>query len=87
MSNTVSCIPGSTTTNFFPAIFSRIWPAQPDVNFEVGSGSHAAQTAEIMKRIEPVRLDYRSEMVLVVGDVNSTRQRDDRLPAPTSRIG
>jgi UDP-N-acetylglucosamine 2-epimerase (non-hydrolysing) len=44
----------------------------PDVNLEVGSGSHAVQTAEIMKRIEPVLIDYKPDMVLVVGDVNST---------------
>jgi len=42
------------------------------VNLEAGSGSHAVQTAEIMKRIEPVLLDYRPQMILVVGDVNST---------------
>ncbi len=45
---------------------------RPEVNLQVGSGSHAVQTAEIMKRIEPVLLDYKPQMVLVVGDVNST---------------
>jgi UDP-N-acetylglucosamine 2-epimerase (non-hydrolysing) len=45
---------------------------KPDVNLEAGSGSHAVQTAEVMKRIEPVLLDYKPQMVLVVGDVNST---------------
>jgi len=45
---------------------------KPDVNLEVGSGSHAAQTAEIMKRFEPVCLDHRPDWVVVVGDVNST---------------
>src|ERR1700691_1342319 len=44
----------------------------PDVNLEVGSGSHAVQTAEIMKRIEPVLIDYKPDIILVVGDVNST---------------
>ena len=44
----------------------------PDVNLQTGSGSHAVQTAEIMKRLEPVLLDYKPQMVLVVGDVNST---------------
>jgi UDP-N-acetylglucosamine 2-epimerase (non-hydrolysing) len=44
----------------------------PDVNLGVGSASHATQTAEIMKRIEPVLLEYQPRMVLVVGDVNST---------------
>jgi UDP-N-acetylglucosamine 2-epimerase (non-hydrolysing) len=45
---------------------------KPDVNLQVGSGSQAAQTAEIMKRIEPVLLEYKPQMLLVVGDVNST---------------
>jgi UDP-N-acetylglucosamine 2-epimerase (non-hydrolysing) len=45
---------------------------QPDMNLQVGSGSQAAQTAEIMKRIEPVLLQYKPQMLLVVGDVNST---------------
>ena len=45
---------------------------KPDLNLEVGSGSHAAQTAEVMKRLEPVMLDYKPQIVLVVGDVNST---------------
>jgi len=44
----------------------------PDVNLEVGSGSHAAQTADILKRIEPVLLEQKPDVVLVVGDVNST---------------
>src|SRR5207247_2225414 len=35
-------------------------------------GSHAAQTAEIMKRIEPVMLDVRPDLVVVGGDENST---------------
>jgi UDP-N-acetylglucosamine 2-epimerase (non-hydrolysing) len=44
----------------------------PDVSLEVGSGSHASQTAEVMKRLEPVLNDVRPDVVLVVGDVNST---------------
>jgi UDP-N-acetylglucosamine 2-epimerase (non-hydrolysing) len=52
--------------------FADLGLPQPDVNLQVGSGSHAVQTAEIMKRIEPVLLDYKPQMVLVVGDVNST---------------
>lgn len=44
----------------------------PDVNLEVGSASHAAQTAEILKRVEPILLDQQPDVVLVVGDVNST---------------
>jgi UDP-N-acetylglucosamine 2-epimerase (non-hydrolysing) len=45
---------------------------EPDVNLEVGSGSHAVQTAEVMKRFEPVVLERKPDVVLVYGDVNST---------------
>jgi UDP-N-acetylglucosamine 2-epimerase (non-hydrolysing) len=44
----------------------------PDFNLEVGSGSHAAQTAQVMERFEPVLDRERPAAVLVVGDVNST---------------
>lgn len=52
--------------------FSELGIPEPDVNLEVGSGSHAIQTAEIMKRFEPVLVDYKPDVVVVVGDVNST---------------
>lgn len=45
---------------------------EPDVNLEVGSASHAVQTAQIMKAFEPVVLEHKPDAVLVVGDVNST---------------
>jgi len=45
---------------------------RPDFELAVGSGSHAIQTAEIMRRFEPVLRDEQPEAVLVVGDVNST---------------
>jgi UDP-N-acetylglucosamine 2-epimerase (non-hydrolysing) len=54
------------------SFFADLGLPKPDVNLQVGSGSHAVQTAEIMKRIEPVLLAYKPDMVLVVGDVNST---------------
>ena len=44
----------------------------PDLNLDVGSGSHAHQTAEIIARFEPVVTDCRPDLVLVYGDVNST---------------
>src|SRR5262245_43617075 len=44
----------------------------PDTSLEVGPGSHAQQTAEIMRRLEPVLEARRPDVLLVVGDVNST---------------
>lgn len=45
---------------------------QPDYHLQVGSGTHAQQTAEIMRRLEPVLLESRPDGIIVVGDVNST---------------
>jgi UDP-N-acetylglucosamine 2-epimerase (non-hydrolysing) len=53
-------------------LFADLRLPQPDLNLEVGSGSHAQQTAEVMKRFEPALDTYRPSCVLVVGDVNST---------------
>jgi UDP-N-acetylglucosamine 2-epimerase len=44
----------------------------PDHMLEVGSGSHAQQTARVMERLEPVLLDEKPDLVMVPGDVNST---------------
>jgi UDP-N-acetylglucosamine 2-epimerase (non-hydrolysing) len=44
----------------------------PDYMLEVGSGSHAQQTARVMERLEPVLTDERPDLVIVPGDVNST---------------
>lgn len=53
-------------------LFDALALPTPDVNLGVGSGSHAQQTAEIMKRFEPVLEEVGAQAVLVVGDVNST---------------
>jgi len=53
-------------------LFEDLRLPRPDVNLEVGSGSHAVQTAEVMKRFEPVVDQHRPSCVVVVGDVNST---------------
>src|SRR5882672_9965327 len=52
--------------------FAELGIPAPDVNLEVGSGSHAVQTANIMTRFEPVLEREKPDWVLVVGDVNST---------------
>jgi UDP-N-acetylglucosamine 2-epimerase (non-hydrolysing) len=44
----------------------------PQFNLGVGSGSHATQTAEVMRRLEPILDTLKPDLVLVVGDVNST---------------
>src|SRR4029077_7053841 len=54
------------------AFFHDLQLPKPDVWLGVGSGSHAAQTAEIMKSFEGVLSAERPEFVVVVGDVNST---------------
>lgn len=58
--------------NMSKLFFEELGIPKPDINLEVGSASHAAQTAEIMKRFEPVVLEFKPDYVLVVGDVNST---------------
>lgn len=52
--------------------FHQLGIPNPDINLEVGSSSHACQTAEIMKAFEPIVLNQAPDLVLVVGDVNST---------------
>ena len=52
--------------------FAQLDIPAPDHNLLVGSGSHAVQTAEVMRRFEPVLTASRPDAVLVVGDVNST---------------
>jgi UDP-N-acetylglucosamine 2-epimerase (non-hydrolysing) len=53
-------------------LFEDLALPRPDINLEVGSGSHAVQTAEVMRRFEPVVDEHRPSCVVVVGDVNST---------------
>ena len=52
--------------------FQELDLPQPDVNLNVGSGTHAWQTAQIMMHFEPVLVDYQPDWVVVYGDVNST---------------
>jgi UDP-N-acetylglucosamine 2-epimerase (non-hydrolysing) len=53
-------------------IFADLGLPRPDINLGVGSGTHTAQTAEVMRRFEPLIDEHRPACVLVVGDVNST---------------
>jgi UDP-N-acetylglucosamine 2-epimerase (non-hydrolysing) len=54
------------------ALLDDLDAPKPDVMLDVGSASHAAQTARIMERFEPVLIEHRPAWVVVVGDVNST---------------
>ncbi len=58
--------------NMSGQFFRDLGIPDPQYHLEVGSGSHAQQTAEIMRRIEPVLDQLRPTAVIVVGDVNST---------------
>jgi UDP-N-acetylglucosamine 2-epimerase (non-hydrolysing) len=52
--------------------FDELGIPRPDIELAVGSGTHAAQTAEVMKRFEPVLEAEQPQAIVVVGDVNST---------------
>jgi len=54
------------------SFFRDLEMSPPALNLEVGSGPHGAQTAEIMRRLEPVVLAEEPDGVLVYGDTNST---------------
>ena len=54
------------------SFFEDLGMPKPDVDLEVGSGSHAEQTARIMIEFEKVCLRERPDLIIVVGDVNST---------------
>lgn len=53
-------------------LFTDLELPRPDVNLGVGSGSHASQTADVMKLFEPVLDRFVPSCIVVVGDVNST---------------
>src|ERR1022692_4621445 len=54
------------------AFFDDLELPAPDLNLEVSGGTGTFQTAEVMKRLEPVFLEQRPDLLVVVGDVNST---------------
>jgi UDP-N-acetylglucosamine 2-epimerase (non-hydrolysing) len=59
-------------TGLSDVFFKQLGLPEPDHHLDVGSGSHAAQTAQVLERLEPVLLKERPDLVVVVGDVNST---------------
>lgn len=58
--------------NMSDIFFQQLGMPEPNVNLQVGSGSHAQQTAAVMSSFEPVVLETKPDMVVVYGDVNST---------------
>jgi UDP-N-acetylglucosamine 2-epimerase (non-hydrolysing) len=58
--------------NMSDVFFQQLGMPAPGVNLQVGSASHAQQTAQIMGKFEPVVLEKKPELVVVYGDVNST---------------
>ncbi len=58
--------------NMSDVFFQQLAMPTPDINLEVGSGTHAQQTSQIIARFEPVVLEIRPDWVVVYGDVNST---------------
>jgi UDP-GlcNAc3NAcA epimerase len=54
------------------AFFRELSMPDPDLNLEIGSGPHGAQTAQMLEALEPVLLEHEPDGVLVYGDTNST---------------
>ncbi len=54
------------------SFFRDLGIPEPDVNLGVGSGSHGEQTAEVLRKIEPLLIERHPDVLVVVGDVNST---------------
>ena len=58
--------------NMSDVFFQQLGMPAPDVNLQVGSGSHAQQTAAVMSQFAPVVTEKKPSLVVVYGDVNST---------------
>ena len=58
--------------NMSDAFFADLGMPKPDIHLGVGSGSHAEQTGRVMIEYEKILTDRKPDLVVVVGDVNST---------------
>src|SRR5271166_790357 len=58
--------------NMSDVFFQQLGMPTPDINLEVGSGSHAQQTSQIIARFETIVVEHKPDWVVVYGDVNST---------------
>ena len=58
--------------NMSDVFFKDLNLPEPDIHLGVGSGTHAEQTGQVMIAYEKVLLEHRPDMVIIVGDVNST---------------
>ena len=58
--------------NMSDVFFQDLGLPEPDIHLGVGSGSHAEQTGRVMMAYEKVLLEHKPDLVVVVGDVNST---------------
>ena len=59
-------------SNMSDVFFHELGMPAPDINLEVGSGTHAQQTSQIIARFEAVAVEHKPDWVVVYGDVNST---------------
>jgi UDP-N-acetylglucosamine 2-epimerase (non-hydrolysing) len=75
--------------NMSKVFFQELDIPTPDINLDIGSGSHAEQTAKVMLRFEKVVSDLRPDWVLVYGDINSTLAAAlvcAKLPVPVAHV-
>ncbi|MCI0472646.1 MAG: UDP-N-acetylglucosamine 2-epimerase (non-hydrolyzing), partial [Ignavibacteria bacterium] len=80
--------------NLSDVFFMQLELPKPDINLNAGSGSHAEQTAEIMKKFEKIVIKHKPDLVIVYGDVNSTLAASvvcsktliDNKPVPVAHV-
>ena len=75
--------------NMSDVFFSDLGLPEPDIHLGVGSGSHAEQTGNVMMAYEGILMETHPDLVIVVGDVNSTvacTMAAVKLPAHSSKL-